>query len=354
MTKFALKNGSPLTDLRFGKRGELAIASNGELNANSNKELLHRIGQLMTAASNGEIAQEQKATAAELAQARREEFAAALTDPAKWADLGIAIAAELDEAAARDGFLRALVVEESLQTGQRPQIRVRYPNVVAVTATSVAEVSPQFVRDKYLYPVEFHIVANLEIDNTEINQATGDILDEKYREGLQAVMVEEDRMWKRGADATVGLANPLTTISSALTPAILSAVTESVRDWNLPVTSAVLATDFWTDIATNSAWQVVFDPVAQAEILLTGRLGQIYGVQLRTDGFRPAEQKVLERGELYVVAQPEYHGAITTRGGLTPTSLDGALHGRTTRGWYMQEPISFAISNARSVAKAKR
>lgn len=116
----------------------------------------------------------------------------------------------------------------------------------------------------------------------------------------------------------------------------------------------LLATDFWTDIATNSNWQNVFDPVTQAEILLTGRVGSLYGLNIRTDGFRPPEQKVLARGELYVVASPEFHGAITTRGGVKPTSLEGAMHGRTTRGWFMEELISFLITNARSVAKGAR
>lgn len=354
--KFRLKNGDPLGELRFTGASERAIGAGGELNANDTKDLMRQIDNLQRQVQSGNITRDSTtaADARKARQARNEIFAAARNDDNKWKDIGIVMAAEIQEAATREGFLRNVVIEETLGQGQRPIIRVRYPNVLGAIAVSPAETRTQIIRDKYFYPSEFNITANLEIEEREIAQATGDILDEKYREGLQAVMVQEDRMWKRGADESVGQYNPLTVISGGLTPNYLMSIANLVQGWNLATTTCLLSYDFWPDIATNANWVSVFDPVSQAEILLTGRLGQIYGLSVRTDGFRPPEQKVLNQGELYVVSDPQFHGAITTRGGVEPTPLLGPTQGRTTKGWFLSELISFMIVNFRSVAKGQR
>lgn len=356
--RFVLKNGEPLQALRLGGRTSEAevVASSGQLNAYDNKQLLHKIGQLMEQSSQGQI---KKVTAAEriaVAKERNELVQAMWNDQTGriQAEIQATLAAELQETAAREGLLRRLVIEEPLSQGQLPRIRVRYLNVVGAVADGPGEINAQLIRDKYYFPSEFNIVINLEIEEREIAQATGDILDEKYQEGLQASMVIEDRIWKAGADALLGQPNTLTTISGALTPTYLASIANLVSSWNLPTVNCILANDYWKDIATNPNWLTAFDPVSQAEVLLTGKLGNIYGMGVSTDGFRPPEQKVLEPGELYVTSSPEYHGAITTRGGIVPTPLNGPVNSRTTRGWFMSELISFMITNGRSVAKGVR
>lgn len=350
--RFALKNGEPLQALRFGRSSATeAVASNGEINAYDRKDALRNIDRLMIEASSGRIVRtvEQKEQAQQL-------LASAINDPTGniWRDMEVAVAAEINETAAREGFLRRFVIEEPLSQGQTPKIRQRYRNVVAVISESPTDINHQIIRDKYFYPPEFNIVANIEIEEREIAQATGDILDEKYNEGLQAIMVQEDRVWKNLADGTVGAANDLTTITGALTPNYLMAIQQKVTDWKLPATQTLISNDYWKDIVTNSNWLAAFDPVTRAEILLTGRLGSVYGMEISTDGFRPPELKVLDQGELYVTSSPEYHGAITTRGGVVPTPLNGPLNSRTTRGWFLSELMSAMITNSRSVAKARR
>lgn len=351
--RFQLKNGAPIQDLKFGKSRESAVASSGELNANSKQDLLGQISKLMEQASAGNIV---KTSTVEAKKERQQLVTAMVNDQSGETayEIGVAIAAEISEAQAREGFLRRVTIEEPLSQGQHPRVRVRFPNVMGVVATGPAEISPQFLRDKYFWPPEFNIVANLEIEEREIAQATGDILDEKYNEGLQAIMVQEDLTWKRAADATVNTANPLTVIAGALTPTYLASIKELVDGWNLQGTQCLLAYDYWKDIATNANWLAAFDPVSQNEILLSGKLGQIYGLQISTDGFRPMTQRVLNAGDLYVVSQPEYHGAITTRGGVVPTPLNGPVNSRTTRGWFLSELISIAVVNNRSVAVARR
>lgn len=350
--KFQLRNGAPMTELRFGNRRNV-IASNGELNANNKKDLALQIANLLTASANGEIVPA-KITASQRAAESRELLLAAWNNPERFEQLGIAMAAELQEANSRQGFVRQLVIEEPISQGGFPRHRVRYPNVVAVQAVTPTDVLPQLVRDRYIYPPELSMVANIEIENREIAQATGDILEEKYREGLEAIMVAEDRLWRTAADATVGIANPLTAIAGSMDPATLRATITKVTDWNIPATKTLLANDLWNDICTDTDFLDAFDPLSQNEILLTGKLGQIYGTELITDGFRPPEQRVLGSGELYVVGQDTLHGAITSREGVVPTPINGAIRNRPTKGWFFEELFSLSITNARSVAKAAR
>lgn len=355
--RFQLKSGAPMQDLTFGhgaQKRRNVIASNGELNANDKKDLTMQIAHLLANAASGNIVVASQQTPREVAEERVAVLAAAWNDPEAMQELGITMAAQLNEANARQGFVRQLCVEESLSQGNTPRHRVRYPNVVAVLATGPADVLPQIVRDRYVYPAEISMVANLEIENREIAQATGDILDEKYREGLEAIMVAEDRLWKTAADATVGLANPLTSVSGTLTPTYLSGIITQVTNWNIPVTKLLMANDLWNDIRSDDEFLAAFDPLSQNEILLTGKLGQIYGAELLTDGFRPPEQRVLENGELYAVGQDHLHGAITSREGVVPTPINGAIRSRATKGWFMEELFSLSITNARSVAKAIR
>lgn len=351
--RFAMSNGAPLTDLRDRSRGQL-VASNGELNATDKRDLMQAISRLIAVAGSGQIVDtQQQATAAQLARQRNDVLVAAQNDPAKWAEIGVAMAAEISEANAREGFLPMLAIEEPISQGQDARIRVRKVNVVAVVAVGPGEIRSQTVRDKYFYPTEFSLVAYLEVENRDLARATGDVLDEKYQEGLQALMVQKDRLWKAAADAAVSAVNTPTTYSS-FTPQTFAAAREQVTDWNIPVQTAIIANNLWSSIATSAAWQAVFSPVEQSEVLLTGTLGTIHGTQIRTDGFRREEQRVLQAGEFYVVSSPEYHASFTSRGGPVPTPINGALHGRTTKGWVIEELFSFTLANPASVAKGYR
>jgi hypothetical protein len=89
-------------------------------------------------------------------------------------------------------------------------------------------------------------------------------------------------------------------------------------------------------------------------LVLNGYLGTLIGLSLVTDAFRAPNQKVLERGEIYVITSPEYTGAYSDRGGVRSTPTSGADSGNSTRGWFMSEIISMMITNVRSISKGKR
>jgi len=360
--KLVLRSGDPIEQLRLGEKSNLAALSSatGEFNAYDKKELLTKIDQLMAAVASGKIVEERNSmlsTSAERAkqlQDRREILAQASTDPQKWAALGASIAAHIEEVRNRQGFLRTIALGQTLRQGEVARVAMPSYDGVAVMATAAADVEYQIIRNKVFEVKEFEIIANLRAESLDIEQISGDLLDELYRQGVDAVMVQEDRLWKRAADASVNTVNPLEYITGELTPKHLANVRQAVSDWNLPTTSAIIANDFWSDIIGNIEFHEFLDPVTKYDLALHGILGTLVGMNLITDAFRNPNQKVLAKGELYVVAAPEHHAAYTDRGGVRSTPTDGANQGNTTKGWLISEMFSFVLANPRSVAKGLR
>lgn len=361
--QLVLKNGDPIEQLRFGQGRSLALSSStGEFNASSQKDLVQAITNLMGAVNKGEIVpayQSALSSSEQFAkdlQERREVLAAAYNDTSgkQWAALGANIALQLQEQRNREGFLRRIAVGQTLRQGEVARVAMPAWDAVAVIATSSSNVGYQMIRNKVFQPEEFEINANLRVEQLEIEQVSGDILEDVYNQGLDAIMVAEDRLWKRAADMTVGVTNPLNYIAGQLTTQILAQIRQGVSDWNLPATTAIISNDFWSDVIGSQDFAQFLDPVTKYDLALNGHLGTLIGLNLLTDAFRQPNQKVLSRGEIYVVSSPENHAAYTDRGGVRSTPTSGADTGNTTRGWLMSEMFSFVLGNPRSVSKGKR
>ncbi len=361
--KMVLANGDPLEDLRFGKGRDRALsASTGEFNAYDQKDLVQAISSLMSAVQSGKVVPQDQVVVASAEQRsnelqeRRELLAAAFADSTgkKWAALGASIANQITEQASREGFLRRTAVGNTLRQGEVPRVPMPSHDVVAVVATSTTDIGYQMVRNKMYQPEEFEINANVRVEQLDIDQVSGDILEDAYNQGLEAIMVQEDRIWKASADMSVGVVNELQYIAGSLTTKILGNLRQAVAEHNLPVTSAIISNDYWSDIIGSADFSAFFDPITKYDLALNGQLGTLIGMTLITDAFRQPNQKVLEKGEIYIVAAPENHAAYTDRGGVRSSPTTGADSGNTSRGWLLSEPFSFVLANARSVAKGQR
>lgn len=351
-------NGALLAeDLRTGGRGSSRIVgNNGELNAGSTRDLLGQIQRLVTAASSGnEIITVSDATAREeRANLMSNLLVASFTDAAVHKELGEIMAEDLYLAGDRDGVARRFLVKQSLTQGQIPRAKLRAKGVTASVVTGPSKVDTQITNDNTIYPPEFELVARPFVPKREIDQSVSDVVDEKYVEGLEALMVSEDRIWKQSVDALVNLDNPLSLIVGTLTARAVMAVRQNVAAWNLNPRFMLMANDLWTDIATDSSWYNVIDPVSQHELLLTGKLGVVYGMDLISDAFRHQQHKVLNQGEFYIVSDPINHGTMTDRGGVDSETTTISVEGVPGRGWVLLETISMAVLNSRSISKGIR
>jgi hypothetical protein len=335
------------------------VGAGGNINADDKRELLRNIAELYKRMSAGEIAQAGELESAAERRARvtenRHAVQAALNDPQKFKAMGAAIANELSETANREGFMRRLFQGFDLEQGNIPRIRINYKTQFGMVASGPSQIMPTYIRNKWVMPPEFFVRTNLLIDEREIAQSTGDILEEKMVEGQEQIMVQEDKTWKRLVDALVGVANPLTTLVGGFTPQALQQMRSTLLAWQLPADTCLFASNVWDDILTNTAFTATFyDPVSQYEIVQTGVIGRILGMTLLSDSYRVPQLQVLQKGDIYVLPRPEFLGGYTSRGPVQANEVNSATNGQGIpgRGWYMWELLSMAAPMPRSVVKA--
>ncbi len=357
LTCTSLRRKQHVTEANITGSKNKLVGAGGNINADDKRELLRNINQMMMRMSSGEIMQAGEQTAEEkmkVVAEKRQALFAAYHDPAKLKALGAAIANELSQTANREGFMRRLFQPFDLEQGQIPRIRINYKTQFGVVASGPSQVMPTYIRNKYVMPPEFFVTTNMIIDEPEIAQSTGDILEEKMIEGQEAIMVQEDKTWKRLVDSLVGVNNPLTTLIGGFTPQALQILRSTLLGWNLPADTCLFASNVWDDILTNTAFTNFYDPVSQYEIVQTGVIGRILGMTLLSDSYRVPQLRVLNQGDIYVLPRPEFLGGYTSRGPVTANEVNSATNGQGVpgRGWYMFEILSMTAPIPQAVVKA--
>jgi hypothetical protein len=335
---------------------EKIVGNNGELNASSKADLLKRLVELAEMVNSGEVDVDSPEPEKINQKEKEKIITAAYADRtgSSWTELGSSMAANVKETADREGFMRRLLVKGDLSQGNKPLVRVQVKNVTAIVAASESHHYPQMLRDKEIYPPEFTVKTNIRINEIELAQRPTDIMEEKFFESQEAIMVGEDRTWKRMVDQTVGLQNDLSYLAGGLTPSTLSFLQQQVNRWGLQASNALVTSEIIQDLQGNSSFGAWFDPVSKLELIQTGLVGTLLGMSVMTDSFRHPNLKVLEPGEIYVTSTPETHGTYTDRGPVQSQDVNSYNDGIPARGWFMYEILSMVIHNARSVAKGVR
>lgn len=343
------------SEYKFGDSSERMVGGNGELNASSKADLLRQQSRFLQASSQGMVGSNAiMASAEQLVKQNRELLQAAFNDPEAHRVLGEKMSDSLYITCNRQGFMRKYLTKITVEQGSVPRFPVRLKNVMATWSTSPTKVQTQLVRDKWLTPPELQVVTRPFVPTNELNQSAGDVLQEKYVEATEAVMVGEDRLWYNQINELVGVDNPLTIISGQLTPATFAAVQNNVTRWGLKAPHVLIASDIYQDIIGNQEFYTAIDPVARHELLLTGELGVLYGCTITSDAYRHPEHKVLNQGEFFVISDALNHGAYSDRGGLQSQPTDISVELIPGRGWVMFESLAVAVANSRSFAKGIR
>lgn len=173
------------------RSGNLAFAdsklsdNSGEMNAGSKKELLSAISSLQKAVS-GNHYEQASYNPVEVAARRQELVTAAIQDKdgAAWQALGEVIGDEVFETMGREAFAAKTLLHKPLARGEIGRIRIRKKDVICFFATRQPEVVASQVRQFYVYPPEYYLVGRVLIEDAEIEQASGDLLDDKYQDAL--------------------------------------------------------------------------------------------------------------------------------------------------------------------------
>jgi hypothetical protein len=342
-----------------GGKGEHLVGNNGEINASSRQELMKEIANLAKLVAQGEVMsnrqQRYAETSAEEKRELRETVEAAFHDRKgdAWLELGALIGAEINESGERDGFMRRLMLKGEATQGMPPRIRVRRKDTRAIAVSSDgASLQSQLLRGYYMHPPEFYVRGRISIGEIELNQGPGDLLDEKFFELQEQVLVKEDKLFLALANDVVGVENDLLYISGGFTPSALTALKGGVTEWGLPAATILMATDVQNNMLGSSAFATWFDPISQHDIVMTGEIGRVVGCSVITDAFRDQALKVLTRGDIWVFGNPENLGAYTDRGPIQTQELNTTItDARPGRGWDFHEILSLTLGNARAVAK---
>ena len=330
------------------------VSNSGEINASSNADLIAQIGAALQTGNTTQV----KATPQELAE-RKAERLQVLIDAnndksgESMQVLGEAMAAEIYETTNREGFARRVLQFNEIGQGEMNEVKLKEKNIIAFMAVSPSEVAANEIRERKFYPAEFHLNGYILIDTGELSKSSGDLLEEKYDEGLEAIMVQEDRLWKTMAEKTVGIRNNLQSFAT-FTPTIFARMLNQVSRWGIPATTCLFSSSLWQDIIANGEFTGVLDPVTQWELLQDGFLGSMYGVSMLTDNFRQANLKVLNDGELYIVGAPINHGVLTVRGSLTSEPINKFAMGEPKKGWFLDQLLSMVLGNPSSVSKGQK
>lgn len=334
--------------------------SDGEINASSDKELISKIGHAIK--HQNVKSGPRLALTAQAKEETREEriekekmIASAMNDPngSDFKLLGSALSIEIEETTNREGFVRRLMTYDEVGPGESTEIRLKKKYVVAYVANSPSQVMPVEIRDNRMYPPDFHINCYLLADTAEINRSPSDILDEKYEEGLEGMMVSEDRVWKNMADKAAVVRNTPRTFGT-LTPTIFSRVMHEVSRWGLSPSVCLFSSSLWEHIISNGEFSDVFSPVTKWELLQTGYLGSMYGVDIITDTFRQKNLQVIDDGRFYIVAPGAYHGAMIKIGETISEPVNRFSEGETKKGWFLDKILCMVLGNSLTVAYGQR
>ncbi len=327
--------------------------NNGTINASSIGDLMNQIGSALKAAENNQLStKEERSTRIEAQTNRKEVLMEAFNDASNQSMkvLGEAIAAEIQETTNREGFVRKLMQYREIGQGENNEVKLKQKEVIGFVASSASQVTPIEIRQRMIRPPEVHVNTFILIDTGELAKSNDDILEEKYEEGLEGIMVGEDRLWKQMAVEASEVRNTLQTFST-FTPSVFARMTEQVSRWGIPVVQCMLSSTLWQDVVANGDFAGVLDPVTKWELLQDGTLGSLYGVTITTDSFRQSNLRVLDPGEIFIVGAPINHGVFTLRGTMLSEPVNRFPQGEAKKGWFMDEIISMVLGNSLSVCR---
>lgn len=338
--------------------GQALTGQNKEFNAHSQAELMNVLASVIN--SNQQFVTQFQAESAEAAvnavpRTNAEIVTAAQHDAEEFKAMTTAFAEEVQLTRNRDGISRRLMQRMELGQGAEPRIEINPKDVTAQIATGPEQMRTEHVKTQVIRPDEFLLTARPFLSALDIARSDADILQSRYIDALEAIMVQEDRIWKKLADRTINVANQQSIITGTVTTAALATMINQIASWGLDPRFWVIANDITVDLIADSSFRSSFNATAHAEELLqTGSIGMIYGVEVITDQFRHEKHKVFERGEMYVLTGPESHGRYTDRDGLQVKDLDDSHEKVPGMGWSMYSMISQTIVNSRTVAKGLR
>jgi len=218
------------------------------------------------------------------------------------------------------------------------------PQFSAVALAQNGAVPYETVRGERIELAPLLIASWVRVPALEVAIRRFPALDRAKEKGYIEMAKEEDRKVFSAIDYAATTAtnhNTVVTGSGGFGRAEASDLFLTIEQWNAPVMNMVMAPAQYRDLRNWGKEEV--DPVTQHELLRTGYVGDIWGSRIRTS-------YLVEPGNVYVVAEPQYSGVISVRIDLQVWEAPDAQV--VEYGWMYFEFIGVGIIVAQGVGKA--
>lgn len=353
--------------VRSGSRVERVsgrmVSASGEINADDKKDLAFKINAIYDAMSSGQIqslnvdddlwAQDQeRAISARLE--RHNDLIAAFHDQSSdgMAVMGEVFSEDLWETFNREGFTSQLVARKDVPDNSDNRVKIRRKDVTAFQLMNAGETIEQVIEQPFAYPDDYHLTARVTIEDRELAVAGPELLDEKFQDGLEAIMVRQDRILRSMFLSTEGVFN-LPIAFATFTPQVLSALRTQVASNGIPAAHMLFSFDLWDDMISDPLFTAWWDPVHKYSLIMEGKIGSVLQMKLITDGFRYPSLRVLEAGEVFVCGSPVAVGQRGVRKEVAATEINMYNLGIPVRGWFFEGIESLVVLD-RGIAIGRR
>lgn len=324
----------------------------GEINAYDVKDLAAKINAIHAKVAAGEIS-EKPENKSKVQAAKHAEFVSAFhSGDDRMKVMGEVFAEDVWETLNRQGFTSQLLARKDVVDGQDNRIRLRRKDITAFQVVNDGEGIAQIVEQAYIYPQDYYLQCQVLIEERELAQAGPELLDQKFQDALEAVMVRQDRILRSLLLSTAGVFNAPVGFAT-FTPQTMTALRTQVQSNGIPAAHMLFSFDIWDDIIADPSFTSWWEPVHKYQLIMEGKLGSLLNMKLITDGFRYDNLRVLQPGEVFVTGTPIALGQRGVRREIQSTEINHYPLGAPRRGFYLMGIESMHVQD-RAVAYGSR
>ena len=247
-------------------------------------------------------------------------------------------------------FRRALVVDPLAQ-GAFPSYERDIDVTAMVISSNGTGAESRVFGDRVEVPT-WELFSNPTVRISEVRRRRFNVIDRAVQKARQEIMAQEDANGFAALDAAGVVENTLQDINdNGLTKRDLVELKQQIDNWDLVTAKFFMNINEYNEILLwgagggQGATGGEIDPVTQREILQTGLKASIWGIDILTS-------KIVPRGTIYAVADPEFVGVMPIRSDIEVYPADEMK--QVKLGWVVTEEIGIGIVNPRGVAKAMK
>lgn len=332
------------------------VGANGEYNASSKKDLIQTIANLVDLVEQGKLRSvEAQAT---VDPDTLDRMVVAARSDRNWQNpdgpfmkLGQVFADTISETMGRQGFTDKILARVDTPERGTPRVEIDRHDVQAVHMTSAGATVEQFSKPDFLYPKGWWLTCQLLIDEEDLFFAGQAFLERKFNAALAATLVREDNVTRFLLDQASTIDNDLISFG-AFTPTVWGTLRDQIWRWSLQPPHALMSIDLQRDIFSDADWHEFYSPVEKHVLFQEGKFGSLAGVEVFSDGYRYDLLRVLEPGEVYMLAAPATLGAKLPLRPLESEPISKhAVDGSPRRGWWLGQYEAIVIGNSKGVSK---